>query len=61
MLSPTCDGQGLGGSVGGGGNNPDFEAEKKNTLLRTTGGGAGGSPLSLVKQEELLHLTCLNF
>lgn len=31
MLSPTCDGQGLGGSAGGGGNNPDFEAEKKNT------------------------------
>lgn len=29
--SPTCDGQGLGGSAGGGGNNPDLEAEKKNT------------------------------
>lgn len=30
-LSPTCDGQGLGGSAGGSGNNPDLVAENKNT------------------------------
>lgn len=29
-LSPTCDGQGLGGSAGGGGNTPDLVAEKEN-------------------------------
>lgn len=68
-LSPTWDGQGLGGSAGGSGTNPDLVAGTLGwkTLFRSKeealewvfcgrGGGVGGSsPLFMASSMEVLE------